>query len=254
MDSLFTVLEWIGGLLITAALAMIALSQSEREAFRIMLAAGSGLVAVRWLMWAFITNSNWMIRGLIGALIGGCIFAVLPAAWQWSKAGGEVAGQAPAASASGAKAPPTQSAPEFQQNNYGGTNYQGNFYVTPGGNRTISDSAAKTISSELEQAGKFPIFVRFSSGENEVENFSRQVIAILKNADWQVHDNGEIGMGPHRGLFGLLIGVQDINALPPQAKIIERVFNSNGVHIKPFNDPVLKGYPNDSIVVIGGRE
>jgi hypothetical protein len=85
MDSLFSVLDWIGAALIAAIFAMNILSHAERKAMRLLVLAASGAVFLRWFMWALTTDSSWWMRGLIGALIGALLFVGAPALWRKTK-------------------------------------------------------------------------------------------------------------------------------------------------------------------------
>ena len=85
MDSLFTALDWISGIFVAAIFAMIVLSPSEREAVRWMIGITCAVIILRFTMWAFVTDSTWWIRGLIGALIGALLLVGVPALWRMSK-------------------------------------------------------------------------------------------------------------------------------------------------------------------------
>jgi len=85
MSEIFTLLDWVGALLIAGALAMTALTHKEIPAVRNLLLIGAGLTVLRWLMWAFSTDTSWPLRSLAGALIGALLLGALPALWQWAR-------------------------------------------------------------------------------------------------------------------------------------------------------------------------
>ncbi len=64
---------------------MVALTHREMAAARRLLIVGSLVVIVRWTSWAVITDSEWLVRALIGAAFGALLFAGVPALWEWSK-------------------------------------------------------------------------------------------------------------------------------------------------------------------------
>jgi hypothetical protein len=85
VDSLFVALDWIGGILVAAILAMVVLSPSEREAVGSMIVIACAVITSRWVMWAVVTDSSWELRGVIGAVIGALLLIGAPAFWRMSK-------------------------------------------------------------------------------------------------------------------------------------------------------------------------
>lgn len=85
MDNLFIALDWIGGILVAAILALIVLSPSEREAVRPMILVACAVITSRWVMWSVVTDSSWEVRGVIGAVIGALLLIGAPALWRMSK-------------------------------------------------------------------------------------------------------------------------------------------------------------------------
>ncbi|WP_020173628.1 hypothetical protein [Methyloferula stellata] len=96
MADLFTAADWISALIFCAALAMTALSIKEIRLARLLIWIALLICTARWGAWAMITEANWMIRGVVGALMGGFILAAIPAAFHWIKSkDGEAAAQTP---------------------------------------------------------------------------------------------------------------------------------------------------------------
>jgi hypothetical protein len=76
-------LDWIGALLLCAALAMVALTYREMRAARVLLLFGSAVVILRWSSWSFVTDSPWQIRALVGAAFGAVLLARLIHTHSW---------------------------------------------------------------------------------------------------------------------------------------------------------------------------
>lgn len=104
METLYSVLDWIGGLLAAGALALIAFSHKELRIARAILMAAVVLTTARWEMWSFTTNASWPVRTAVGAIIGAFLLGAVPAFWQWAKEREIVVGP-----------PPSQAPPSHQK-------------------------------------------------------------------------------------------------------------------------------------------
>lgn len=85
MESVFTALDTVFGLLFAGALSMIAFTHRELKAARLILVLAAVLLAARWSMWAILTQTPWWGRAIAGAVVGGVILGGLPALWHWSR-------------------------------------------------------------------------------------------------------------------------------------------------------------------------
>ncbi len=85
MADVFTLLDWVGALLLAGALAMVALTHKEMWVARLLLLSGSFLTIIRWAMWSFVTDARWPLRATVGAVLGALLLAAAPALWQWTR-------------------------------------------------------------------------------------------------------------------------------------------------------------------------
>ncbi len=85
MVDVFVLFDWVGGILIAGALALIAFTHKEIRTARLLLALGSILTVIRWLMWSFTTDAGWQFRALAGGVLGALLLAGLPALWAWTR-------------------------------------------------------------------------------------------------------------------------------------------------------------------------
>ncbi|MEX0851814.1 MAG: hypothetical protein WD036_00815 [Bauldia sp.] len=83
MENLYLVADLIYGLLFAGAIGMTALTSRELLAARLMVIVAAFLMAARWGIWAVMTDQPWNVRALIGALVGGFLFVVVPMALHW---------------------------------------------------------------------------------------------------------------------------------------------------------------------------
>jgi hypothetical protein len=83
MADIFSAADWVAALLFAGALAMTALSDKELRAAKLFVWIAVVLCMARWGVWAVITDSAWPIRAVVGALMGGFVFAAVPSAFQW---------------------------------------------------------------------------------------------------------------------------------------------------------------------------
>jgi hypothetical protein len=93
MTEILPAIDIIYGLLFTFAVGMAALTHREIKAARGVAIAATLLLAVRWGVWAFVTDQPWYLRALGGALVGGFIFGAIPAGLQWISDKSEPGGQ-----------------------------------------------------------------------------------------------------------------------------------------------------------------
>ena len=83
MGDFFTLADWVAALLFAGALAMMALSEKDLKIAAVLIWIALVVTIVRWGLWAFLTDANWIVRGIVGATLGGFLFAGVPAALQW---------------------------------------------------------------------------------------------------------------------------------------------------------------------------
>lgn len=89
MDSIIAAIDFVIAVLLAAALAMVAFAHRELRAARLMLLIAATYTIARWLMWSFSTDQPWIVRGIVGAIVGALILGGLPALYKWAKERGE---------------------------------------------------------------------------------------------------------------------------------------------------------------------
>jgi hypothetical protein len=84
MGDLFTALDLVYGILLAAGLAMTAFAHKELKVARLLVSLGGALLIGRWIMWSLVTDSGWLARSFVGALVGALVLGGFPAFWHWS--------------------------------------------------------------------------------------------------------------------------------------------------------------------------
>jgi hypothetical protein len=85
VEYLYTLLDFIAGIVAAGGLAMLALTHREHTIARLLFILAAAIFAGRWIMWAFTTDVPWWGRGIVGAIVGAFILGALPAVLHWSR-------------------------------------------------------------------------------------------------------------------------------------------------------------------------
>jgi hypothetical protein len=85
METFLLAVDSVYGLIFVAAAVLAALqTQRDIRLARVLVIVGAILMAIRWGAWAALaTESGWMTRGAVGALIGAALLILAPGAIHW---------------------------------------------------------------------------------------------------------------------------------------------------------------------------
>ena len=85
MDAAFNALDAAYAILLAVGLLLVGLTHKEQRVGRLLLIGAAILLAGRWIMWSFTTETSYLGRGIAGAVIGALLLAGLPALLEWSR-------------------------------------------------------------------------------------------------------------------------------------------------------------------------
>lgn len=83
MGDVLSALDLIAALLFGTAVGMITLTSKEIRAAKTIVWIAATLFIVRWGCWALVSDQPWLIKAIVGAIIGAFAFGALPPALKW---------------------------------------------------------------------------------------------------------------------------------------------------------------------------
>jgi hypothetical protein len=94
MADIYVLADILYVLLFGVAGVMAVLEPKEVRAAKVIVFFATAMFALRWITWAMMSDDNWVIKAVVGALVGAFLFGGAPLAWKWLSGRQETPSQA----------------------------------------------------------------------------------------------------------------------------------------------------------------